>query len=56
MPHPVQMFDGNLSNRVKSQILVIRSTSVTMSQTGVKSDQWMVSMHIVALLVKDQER
>ena len=45
MPHPLQMFHGNLAEFGK------RSNSVTRSQVSVFFDQWRVSMHMFMLKV-----
>ena len=40
MPHPLQMFNGNLSQLGKKSNSVIRSRSVIGSKIGVMPDQW----------------
>ena len=47
MPHPLQMFYGNLSQLGKKSNSVIRSRSVIGSTIGVMPDQWRVSMQMV---------
>ena len=44
MPHPLQMFYGNLSQLGEKSNSVIRSRSVIGSKTGVMPDQWRVSL------------
>ena len=44
MPHPLQMFYGNLSQLGKKSNSVIRSRSVIGSNIGVMPDQWRVSL------------
>ena len=44
MPHPLQMFYGNLSQLAKKSNSVIRSRSVIGSKIGVMPDQWRVSL------------
>ena len=44
MPHPLQMFYGNLSELGKKSNSVIRSRSVIGSKIGVMPDQWRVSL------------
>ena len=47
MPHPLQVFYGNLSQLGKKSNSVIRSRSVTGSKTGVMPDQLTVSLYMV---------
>ena len=44
MPHPLQMFYGNLSQLGKKSNSVIISRSVIGSKVGVMPDQWRVSL------------
>ena len=44
MPHPLQMFYGNLSQLSNKSNLVIRSRSAIWSKIGVIPDQWRVSL------------
>ena len=46
MPHPLQMFYGNLAQLGKKSNSVIRSRSVTVSKIGVMTDQWRVSLYM----------
>ena len=49
MPHPLQMFYGNLSQLGKKSNSVIRSRSVIGSKIGVLPDQWRVSLYMVII-------
>ena len=49
MPHPLQMFYGNLSQLGKKSNSVIRSRSVIGSKIGVMPDQWRVSLLMVII-------
>ena len=47
MPHPLQIFYGDLTQLGKKPNSIIRSISETGSNTGVMSDQWRVSLYMV---------
>ena len=49
MPHPLQMFYGNLSQLGIKPISVIRSRSGTGSKIGAISYQWRLSLYMVIL-------
>ena len=51
MPHPLQMFYGNLSQLGKKSNSVIRSRSVKGSKIGVMPDQWRVSLYMIMFKV-----
>ena len=49
MPHPLQMFYGNLSQLGKKSNSVIRSRSVIGSKIGVMPGQWRMSLKMVII-------
>ena len=45
IPHPLQMFYGNLAQFGENSNSVLRSSSATGSNIGVMSDRWRVSVY-----------